>query len=73
MKYSSTEPRNFQINLRVNNADKAMLEAIRNSIRPRITTSRILLYLAEERAREMGILDIRKDGTWTIDDGKPES
>ena len=63
---SSAEPKTTQINVRMNPAEKEMIEKVRNHIRPRVSASRLLVYLCEEKAREFGIIHDTPDGNWTI-------
>ena len=63
---SSGEQKNMQINVRVNRAEKEMIERVRNSIRPRVSASRLLVYLCEEKAREFDLIKDTPDGNWTI-------
>ena len=63
---SSKEPKTTQINVRMNPAEKEMVEQVRNHIRPRVSASRLLVYLCEEKAREFGIITDTADGHWTI-------
>ena len=65
---SSGDTKNTQINVRMNAAEREMVERVRNSIRPRVSASRLLVYLCEEKAREMGIIHDAPDGKWTIDE-----
>lgn len=67
MKLLSTEPKNSAINIRCNDAERAMIEAICGITRPRVSASRMLLYLCEEKAREAGIIKELKNGTWYIE------
>ena len=67
MKLSSSAPKNAAINVRCNEAERAMIEAVRNTIRPRVSASRLLLFLCEEKARAMGVIKDEKNGEWTID------
>ena len=67
MKLTNNEPKNSAINIRCNDAEKAMVEAVRCSIRPRVSASRMLLFLCEEKARKDGIIADNDDGTWTIE------
>ena len=63
---TSAERKTSQINVRVNSAEREMIEQLRNHIRPRVSASRLLVYLCEEKAREMGIIRDLPDGNWTI-------
>ena len=65
---SSTEPKKSQINVRMNEAEREMVERVRNHIRPRVSASRLLVYLCEEKAREFGVIHDQPDGSWTIDE-----
>ena len=67
MKLMSNEPKNSAINIRCNDAERAMIDAIRNTVRPRVSASQLLLYLCEERAREYGLIKDNPNGFWTID------
>lgn len=67
MKLTNNEPKNSAINIRCNDAERAMVEAIRSTVRPRVSASKLLLYLCEEKAREEGIIKDNPDGTWSID------
>ena len=67
MRLVNNEPKNAAINIRCNDAERAMVDAIRNSIRPRVSASRLMLYLCEEKAREQGIIHDNPNGTWYID------
>ena len=62
----SDEPKTFQLNVRINSAEKKMLERLQSAIRPRVSVSRLLIYLAEERAEKEEIIQYSDDGTWTI-------
>lgn len=62
----SDEPKRLQINVRVNEAEKAMLERLQRDIRPRVSISRLLVYICEEEARRRGFIQDKGDGTWTI-------
>ena len=64
---TNNEPKNSAINIRCNDAERAMIDAIRNTVRPRVSASRLLIYMCEERARELGIIKDNNDGTWSID------
>lgn len=64
--YSSDEPKTLQLNIRINEAEREMIEQVRNGIRPRVSASKLLIYLCEERAREMGIITDNGRGVWTI-------
>lgn len=67
MKLVNTEPKNNAINIRCNDAERAMIEAIRGMTRPRVSASRLLIYLCEEKAREANIITENKDGSWSIE------
>ena len=64
---TNNEPKNSAINIRCNDAERAMIEAIQNSIRPRVSASRLLIFLCEEKARELGVIKDNKNGTWSIE------
>ena len=64
---TNNEPKNSAINIRCNDAERAMIEAIRNSIRPRVSASRLVIYLCEEKARKEGFIKDNADGSWSID------
>lgn len=67
MKLLNTEPKNSAINIRCNDAERAMIDAIRGMTRPRVSASRLLIFLCEEKAREEGIIKENKDGSWSIE------
>ena len=67
MKLINSEPRNSAINIRCNDAERAMIESLRNTIQPRVSASRYILYLCEKEAREKGIITDLKNGLWTIE------
>ena len=67
MVLTNNEPKNSAINIRCNDAERAMIDAIRNTVRPRVSSSRLLIYLCEERARELGVIRDNANGTWSID------
>lgn len=67
MKLTNLEPKNSAINIRCNNAEKAMISALQKVIRPHVSASRLLIYLCEERARQENIIQYNKDGTWNIE------
>ena len=67
MKLFNTEPKNSAINIRCNDAERAMIDAIRGMTRPRVSASRLLIYLCEEKAREANIITENKDGSWYIE------
>ena len=67
MKLTNIEPRNNAINVRCNDAERAMIDAIRNSIRPRVSASRLIIFLCEEKAREMNIIEDNDNGSWSIE------
>ena len=67
MRLFNNEPKNNALNVRCNEAERAMIDAIRNNIRPRVSASRLLIFLCEEKAREMDIIKDNGDGTWYID------
>lgn len=62
----SDEPRTLQLNIRLNPAEKLMIERLQSSIRPRVSASRLLIYLCEEEARKRDLIEDEGDGTWTI-------
>lgn len=62
----SDEPKYLQINVRINPAEKQMLEQLQRGIRPRVSLSRLLIYFCEEEARRKGIIQDEEDGTWSI-------
>ena len=62
----SDDAKYLQINVRINPAERAMIERLQSAIRPRVSTSRLLIYLAEEEARRRGIIEDQDDGTWLI-------
>ena len=64
--YSSDEPKTMQLNIRMNKAEHEMIEQVRNNIRPRVSASKLLLYLCEEKAREMNIITDNGHGVWSI-------
>ena len=67
MKLTNNEPKNSAINVRCNEAEKAMIAALQNTIRPRVSASKLLIYLCEEKARENGIIHDNNNGTWYIE------
>ena len=67
MRLINNEPKNNAINVRCNDAERAMIDAIRNTIRPRISASKLLIFLCEEKARELNIIQDMKNGFWSID------
>lgn len=67
MTLTNNEPKNSAINIRCNDAERAMIDAVRNSIRPRVSASRLLVYLCEERARKMDLIKDNPNGTWSIE------
>ena len=67
MRLTNNEPKNSAINLRCNDAERAMITALQNTIRPRVSASKLVIYLCEEKAREQGIIHDKSDGTWYID------
>ena len=67
MRLLNTEPKNSAINIRCNDAERAMIDALRSATRPRVSSSKLLIYLCEEQARQKGIITENKDGTWYID------
>lgn len=62
----SDEQRTYQLNMRINSAERKMIERLQSSIRPRVSVSRLLIYLAEERAEKEGIIQFTDEGYWTI-------
>lgn len=64
---TNNEPKNSAINIRCNDAERAMIEAIRATVRPRVSASKLLIYLCEEKARKEGIITDNDDGTWSIE------
>ena len=62
----SDETRTLQISLRLNAAEKKMIEEVNKTIRPRISVNKMLIYLCEERARELGIIQDDGEGNWLI-------
>ena len=64
--YLSDEPKTLQLNIRINKAEHEMIEQVRNNIRPRVSASKLLIYLCEERAREMGLITDNGRGVWSI-------
>lgn len=69
MKLYNNEPKNSAINIRCNDAERAMIDAICGTMRPRISASKLVLYLCEEKAREEGLIDEEKNGLWSIEVG----
>lgn len=69
MVLTNNEPKNSAINIRCNDAERAMIDAIRNTVRPRVSASRLLIYLCEEKARELCVIKDNMNGTWSIDTG----
>ena len=68
MTLRNNEPKNSAFNIRCNDAEREMIDRLRNTVRPRVSASRLLIYLCEEKARELGIIkDDEKTGTWTIE------
>lgn len=67
MRLTNNEPKNSAINIRCNDAERAMIEAVRNSIRPRVSSSKLLIYLCEEIARKEGFITYNPDGSWSIE------
>ena len=67
MKLLSTEPKNSAINVRCNDAERAMIDMLCGTIRPRLSASRLILYLCEEKAKQEGIIVENKNGTWSIE------
>lgn len=67
MKLLSTEAKNSAINIRCNDAERAMIDAVRGMTRPRVSASKLLLYLCEEKAREEGIIKDLKNGAWYVE------
>lgn len=67
MKLTNNQPKNNAINIRCNDAERAMVEAVRMSIRPMVSASKLLLFLCEEKARKDGLIQDNPDGTWSID------
>ena len=67
MKLISTEPKNNAINIRCNDAERAMVDAVRGITKPTVSASKLLLYLCEEKAREAGLIHDNKNGTWYIE------
>ena len=65
MLYSS-DPKYDQLNIRINPAEKLMIERLQAVIRPRVSASRLLLFLCEEEAQRRGIISVGDDGTWSI-------
>ena len=63
----NTEPKNNAINIRCNDAEKAMIDALCATIRPRVSASKLMLFLTEEKAQELGIIKMEKNGTWSIE------
>lgn len=64
----SDEPKNTQINVRCNAAEREMIEQVRNCIRPRVSASKLLLFLCEEYARQNGIIHDTGNGRWEIEE-----
>ena len=62
----SDAPKYLQINIRINPAEKQMLDQLQRGIRPRVSLSRLLVFYCEEEARRQGIIHDEEDGTWTI-------
>lgn len=62
----SDAPKTGQINIRINPAERRMIEMLQSAIRPRVSSSRLLIYLCEEEARRRGFIQDEEDGTWTI-------
>ena len=67
MKLTNNQPKNSAINIRCNDAERAMVEAVRMSVRPRVSASKLLLFLCEEKARKDGLITDNADGTWSIE------
>ena len=67
MRLTNNEPKNSAINIRCNDAERAMIEKIRYGVRPRVSASKLLLYLCEEKARSIGLIHDNPDGSWYID------
>ena len=67
MEFTNNEPKESAINLRCNRAEKEMITALQNAIRPHVSASRLLIYLCEEKANELGLITYNKDGTWSIE------
>ena len=64
---TNNEPKNAAINIRCNDAERAMVEAVRLSVRPHVSASKLLLFLCEEKARKEGIIIDNPNGTWSIE------
>lgn len=62
----SDDPRHMQINIRLNAAEKQMLDQLQKTSRPRVTLSKMILFYCEEEARRKGIIHDEEDGTWSI-------
>ena len=67
MKLYNNEPKNSALNIRCNDAEKAMIDALCCTMRPKVSASKLLLYLCEEKAIEMGIISEEKNGIWSIE------
>ena len=67
MKLYNNEPKNSAINVRCNDAERAMMDAVLATFRPRISASRMIVYLCEEKARKLGIIEDLPNGTWSIE------
>ena len=69
MKLYNRDVKNSAMNIRCNDAERAMIQALQGLTRPRVSASSLLLYLCEEKAREAGIIQMNKDGSWSIETG----
>ena len=67
MKLYNNEPKNSAMNVRCNDAERAMIEALCNTMRPKISASKMILFICEQKAEELGIIQIGKNGTWSIE------
>ena len=67
MRLYSNEPKNAALNVRCNDAERAMIDALRGMTRPRVSASALILYLCEEKARDAGIIQMNNDGSWSIE------
>lgn len=62
----SDDNKTLQVNVRLSPAEKRLIELLQGQIRPRVSASRLLIYLCEEKGRELGLIEDNADGTWTI-------
>ena len=67
MKLFNSEPKNSAINIRCNEAERAMIDAVRGITKPYVSASKLLIFLCEEKARKEGLITDMKNGTWYIE------